>query len=221
MSGYIYAMQAGEFIKFGWAKDIESRRLSLQTGCPWKIELIGAAEWPRKFERAIQEKLKHVRAQGEWFKDCDESQEVVEMLNTDFPRPLRDYVGIKRNGTKNPDINYLDGVRKELHELIASDPLSKGERKVFWFMMEEARFGNVAKFHHAAISRFAGVSQSTVSKAVKSLVARKMILRIVDGYMPSVPTYLIDPILFFNGNEDDRQAALKDFAELKTYQVAN
>ena len=219
MSGYIYAMQAGDFIKFGWAKDVESRRLSLQTGCPWKIEVIGAAEWPRKFERAIHEKLKHVRSHGEWFKDCEDSQAVVDMLNYDYRRPLRDCVGIKRDGTKNPRINYLEGVRAGLDELMKQKPLSKSERKVFWFMMEEAKYGNVAKFPHVAISRMVGVSPTTVTKSIRSLIGRQLIIRVTDRYMPNIPTYIIDPELFFSGPEEDRLISLKEFAELKNLTV--
>ena len=73
MSGYIYAMQAGSFIKFGWAKDVEARRLQLQTGNPHKIEVVAAVAWPRKFERAIHAKLHPFNTCGEWFDLCDET----------------------------------------------------------------------------------------------------------------------------------------------------
>jgi hypothetical protein len=67
--GYVYLVQAGDFIKVGIARDVKRRIDLMQVGCPFKIELIAAIPCadPRKIERALHDKLKPYHSRGEWY----------------------------------------------------------------------------------------------------------------------------------------------------------
>lgn len=69
--GFVYFVVAGEaqeWVKIGFtAGDPRQRLKSLQTGCPLKLELIGAVPATVKAEAEIHDVLKEERGLGEWF----------------------------------------------------------------------------------------------------------------------------------------------------------
>jgi len=66
------------FIKIGFTKeDIKSRMKSIQTGCPFELELIKKIPGELQEERDLHQKLKEFKTVGEWFKDCEESMAIL------------------------------------------------------------------------------------------------------------------------------------------------
>lgn len=65
---YVLRTRGAPFIKIGFSEsDIGSRIKTLQTGCPYEIELIHARPGDIKDEKEIHRKLSTHRASGEWF----------------------------------------------------------------------------------------------------------------------------------------------------------
>jgi len=73
----IYAIRAGEAIKFGVAKNPAQRLKELQTGCPHKLELVAVMDLPHENERLMHEYLSEHRLVGEWFAPGDKVSEVL------------------------------------------------------------------------------------------------------------------------------------------------
>lgn len=69
-AGTLYAIKAGNFIKFGFTRgDIATRMVQLQTGCPMPLRLLGTGSGGRFLERRIHSILRSFCAHGEWFRD--------------------------------------------------------------------------------------------------------------------------------------------------------
>jgi hypothetical protein len=82
----IYAIRAlgTEYVKFGYTNDVQSRLATLQTGCPWDLELVAQCEGDQATETWVHWRLFQANAhhRGEWFKDCAEVKKVLfEMLS--------------------------------------------------------------------------------------------------------------------------------------------
>ncbi len=172
MSGFIYAMRAGDFIKFGWAKDVDARRLQLQTGCPQKIEVVATAQWPREFEPAIHRKLQDHNTQGEWFVSGPEADEVVEMMKADDFSPLEAFVQEKQS----PSLGFLNSPYKLAKEfatafgLILDADLTKNQFALFCTLLEEVRSDGVIDVPNWIISDKLGIQAANVSRDMKVLV---------------------------------------------------
>jgi hypothetical protein len=84
-SGYvIYFAKCCDFIKIGYTSDdAESRVKNLQTGCPFKISLIGAIDGDRSAENTLHGILAAHHYRGEWFRESDELSEIIETLFED------------------------------------------------------------------------------------------------------------------------------------------
>lgn len=80
---FIYAMRGGDFIKFGKAINVQQRLKELQTGCPWKLEILGFCEAGATLEGIIHSHLRQDREQGEWFRRTASVDAVVHLLKSD------------------------------------------------------------------------------------------------------------------------------------------
>jgi hypothetical protein len=78
--GYVYFVAGGPFIKIGWSFLIKTRVASLQTGNPYKLELLGAIPGSIDTERELHEMFKKYRAEGEWFEDCQEIRDFIRTV---------------------------------------------------------------------------------------------------------------------------------------------
>ena len=185
MSGYIYAMQAGSFIKFGWAKDVEARRLQLQTGNPHKIEVVAAVAWPRKFERAIHAKLHPFNTCGEWFDLCDESSEVVRMMRDGESEALSEHIGLRVKKVRHETPSLSKAFFLKMLEL----DLPMSARRTLDALMAVSR-GGVAQVTQSDLSASVGIAPSHVSAAITRLCAANLISRSGRG------RYVFDPDLF-------------------------
>src|SRR5690606_14393267 len=69
-------------VKIGISRNIERRIGQLQTGSPYKLELMGRieADNDRNFEKALHEKYSNVKKIGEWF--CLSAETVLDILRS-------------------------------------------------------------------------------------------------------------------------------------------
>ena len=79
MSGYLYFIHAdtgddeGGFWKIGYtSKHPERRAAQLQTGCPFRLELMGFIPASNADERMIHSQLRGKNVIGEWYRFPDE-----------------------------------------------------------------------------------------------------------------------------------------------------
>lgn len=119
----IYAIRAvgTPFIKIGFVEGkvggLGRRLETLQTGCPYDLELIAQCPGDLKLERYIHNCLLEANAhqRGEWFKDCEELQTLVRRIqNNDFTKadkgkclPMREAHKHKRLGRMLQHIDSL------------------------------------------------------------------------------------------------------------------
>lgn len=68
-SGNVYVIRAGDFIKIGVAKDVATRLKTMQTGCPYLLEIIRTIPCARPFpfEHRLKAYLHAHHYRGEWF----------------------------------------------------------------------------------------------------------------------------------------------------------
>lgn len=71
---YIYAMQAGDLVKIGYARDPAARRAEIQTGNGNEVKIVRTfqcshnVQTVKNIERRIHKHFKQWRVRGEWFK---------------------------------------------------------------------------------------------------------------------------------------------------------
>lgn len=171
-AGFIYAMRAGEFIKFGWAKDVEARRLQLQTGCPQKIEVIAAAQWPRELESAIHRKLQDSSSCGEWFQFGPDADAVVAMMQDDDFSGLEEFIQEK----KYKGLGAIGSPQKLVKEftralgLVLAASLTKNQMILFCALLEEVRDDGVIDVPNWIIADKTGIAAANTSRDMKVLV---------------------------------------------------
>lgn len=75
----IYAIRCEHFVKFGeTGRQTSAQRIAtMQTGNPFKLELLAEANWPSLEEQRIHRYLRAQRARGEWFAICERTNIVV------------------------------------------------------------------------------------------------------------------------------------------------
>jgi hypothetical protein len=78
--GYVYFVAGGPFIKIGWSMWMRERIAGLQTGNPYKLELLATMPGSIDTEREMHDRFKDHRVEGEWFKDCQEIRNFIEVL---------------------------------------------------------------------------------------------------------------------------------------------
>lgn len=81
----IYFAQCGDRIKIGISQDVIARLSQLRTGAGAPVKLIAAVEGDTRMERALHKKLKHLRIDGEWFRDCSETRAAIQNSLNNFP----------------------------------------------------------------------------------------------------------------------------------------
>jgi len=81
----IYAIEAvgSGFVKFGVTafSDTDERLNAMQTGCPFELVVRATAMWPDREEFRIHRHLAAFRHRGEWFKICQETQQVIAVMD--------------------------------------------------------------------------------------------------------------------------------------------
>ena len=80
----IYAIGAvgTEYIKFGYAQNVQKRLNQLQTACPMDLCLLASCKGSQRTEHGIHARLIAAKAhhRGEWFRNCAETQSIIENM---------------------------------------------------------------------------------------------------------------------------------------------
>lgn len=65
--GRVYVLECGGYYKIGFSKNPLERVRQLQTGCPFRLHLVGTVTAPQTAEFALHNKYADKRMHGEWF----------------------------------------------------------------------------------------------------------------------------------------------------------
>lgn len=83
-------------VKFGVSNCPGARLLSLQTGSPVQLELIGVVDGSRHLERMVHRYLVADRIHGEWFRRSTRTKELVELVRAGSLLAIEDLVRARR-----------------------------------------------------------------------------------------------------------------------------
>lgn len=88
----IYFVQTADnqYIKIGYAGDVQKRLGSLQTGNPNALKLVGTQPGEQATERQLHQRFGRLRAQGEWFATTPELVEYIAHAAALGPAGIRD-----------------------------------------------------------------------------------------------------------------------------------
>lgn len=85
-SGYIYVLKCNEFYKIGSSTTLEKRILSIQSSCPYEIQVVHTSERRSDFQelkKYLHLKFNYAHERGEWFKLSDtDLKELTELLGS-------------------------------------------------------------------------------------------------------------------------------------------
>lgn len=79
-ASFLYCAQAGEWLKFGVARNVAQRIRDLQCGNPVPIALLGSVRCVRRFESDVHAHLAADRVRGEWFRMSPAAMRIVEII---------------------------------------------------------------------------------------------------------------------------------------------
>lgn len=137
--GVIYLAKCQDFYKIGHTTgDAEHRLSGLQTGNPFRIELVGTVPGTLSQERNLHYRFAHKRERGEWFKLSQEDVDSILASSPATPPPvvkresLRETIGEWSRQASETDkrLNRLEAI------LITSPPEVVAE-----FMAEMRKIG--------------------------------------------------------------------------------
>jgi hypothetical protein len=83
ITGFVYFMESGGFIKIGWALDPLFRLKTISAMSPVPVKIVGMFEGDLKVEKAVHEKFSEYRHHGEWF---SKSPEIVSFIEQNKDR---------------------------------------------------------------------------------------------------------------------------------------
>lgn len=84
----IYFAKCGDRIKVGISNNVGARLSQLRTGAGAPVELLAAVDGDNRIERALHNKLKQYRVDGEWFRDCPETRAAIQNSLNNFPKAI-------------------------------------------------------------------------------------------------------------------------------------
>jgi hypothetical protein len=80
MRSKVYAVACGDAVKFGVAVDPKSRFSGLQTGSPFRLELLGAIGCERRIEKDIHAYCADHHLRGEWYRREGRASDIVRLI---------------------------------------------------------------------------------------------------------------------------------------------
>lgn len=109
MTGFIYAIRCGDFVKLGYATDVFKRRSQIGLANPLPVTLIGYSRGSRADEIAIHREFTPWRVRGEWFQFVGPIAAFVEQM--DFHGALPND---RRRGPRPEDVQKRinDGIQR-------------------------------------------------------------------------------------------------------------
>lgn len=161
MTGYVYFLECGDFVKIGFSKKPDDRFHSLKVSLPFKIKYVRQISGNIRDEKKLHLRFKKWHVKGEWFKKCDEINSVI--FSGTFPlghdaekhqiyrlnRVLRKSSGTTAIGKA---IDIAGGQRA------LADEIGTSQAQV-WFWLHKSKKGVAAEFV-LPIESVTGVSKS-------------------------------------------------------------
>jgi Meiotically Up-regulated Gene 113 (MUG113) protein len=89
ITGYIYAITAGNYVKIGWSADPEKRLVQLQHASPLKCVLAALMEGDKADEAEIHRSLSEHRCRGEWYFASPAVEAFVRAMPLRYREPKR------------------------------------------------------------------------------------------------------------------------------------
>ncbi len=80
----IYMVKSNDLVKIGYTKNVSRRLLELQTGNPYKLNLVFMGIGGADEEKQLHEAFSKHRSLGEWFKIENEFERVYEIVKNDM-----------------------------------------------------------------------------------------------------------------------------------------
>jgi hypothetical protein len=74
---YVYAIVAGDWVKFGRSVSPKNRMSDMQTSCPLPMELRASFSGSKDLEGALHARFKDYRVIGEWFHLNSETEQAI------------------------------------------------------------------------------------------------------------------------------------------------
>jgi hypothetical protein len=118
MTQYVYKIQAGEYIKIGIANDVQSRMAQLQTGNPYRLELMSCYGFDDAslVERALHQAYAKMRGVGEWFrltaKQSEDFETICQMLGGEYATINGNVSAVEIEAAEDFEEEIFDGKRR-------------------------------------------------------------------------------------------------------------
>lgn len=95
MSGFIYAIECGDAVKIGFAKEPKSRLVTLQIGSPAPCRLLGVKAGTHEDELALHRQFSELRIRGEWFSKNGPVLDFISELSDDFGEDVGQVIHVR------------------------------------------------------------------------------------------------------------------------------
>jgi hypothetical protein len=86
---YVYVMEAGDYVKVGYAKNVNKRRGDVQVGSPVEVKVLATqacdGRWASRLEGAFHDILRGERSSGEWFNKTERVKAALSVLGGEPP----------------------------------------------------------------------------------------------------------------------------------------
>jgi hypothetical protein len=76
--GFVYFIEAGDFIKIGYTRSPVARGIKMTTDSPFELKLLHLEDGTFKREKVIHRHFAAIRVRGEWFRKTPELLEFIE-----------------------------------------------------------------------------------------------------------------------------------------------
>lgn len=106
-------------------------------------------------------------------------------------------------------------ISRDFFQAMCDKPMTKSAQKVLFLLAEQADDRNKVAAEIAPIAREVGISHSTATRAVATLIERDMIRALPNLMTPKAPIYFINPWMVFRGDESLLDEALEEYDALQ------
>lgn len=117
--------------------------------------------------------------------------------------------GIKKKWSAPP----YNCMYPEFRRIVMDGELTLSELRVLFFLLDNMPWGNRIHVSQRVIADSLDMARPNVSRVIKSLIEKEIIVDDVDPLIPNVSVYYVDPALAFNGSREERDFKRKAFAK--------
>ncbi len=120
----VYLMRCEDYLKIGVAVSVGWRQVSMQTGNPFELKIVGQRLFPTfgeatRAEASLHAKFKEQRHRGEWFR-LDDAEAVAALEAYGQPQPKAKPV--PRPAFKMPDFDWVAVLQDQWRLMGETDP---------------------------------------------------------------------------------------------------